>query len=169
MKSIEKDDAVKACSRCGETKSVSEFGKCGRKKKDGTEPLHSWCKGCCSAAYKRHRAANPDKYRAKCRKWSAKQERFGKALVASAYAAKAGDYAPCSATRDEIVAAFTGRCEVCGVPEIEMNKKLCMDHDHSTGEFRGWLCGHCNRALGLLGDSEDLLVNALHYLMARTP
>ena len=41
---------------------------------------------------------------------------------------------------------------------------LVPDHDHFTGQFRGWICGRCNRALGvyetykpLLGKFEDYL------------
>jgi len=34
-------------------------------------------------------------------------------------------------------------CEVCG-----SGGNICWDHDHETGEFRGWLCDACNRALG---------------------
>lgn len=35
-----------------------------------------------------------------------------------------------------------GPCEICG--------KVCdlrYDHDHTTGEFRGWLCNNCNMKL----------------------
>ena len=40
----------------------------------------------------------------------------------------------------------------------------CCDHNHDTGEFRGWLCHSCNRALGNFKDRTDLLENALQYL-----
>jgi len=33
-------------------------------------------------------------------------------------------------------------CEVSGCPR----KALCADHEHLTGEFRGWLCAPRNRA-----------------------
>ncbi len=54
-------------------------------------------------------------------------------------------------------------CEGCGrVPE----KVLCLDHDHSTGKFRGWLCQYCNRGLGFLGD--DLAsVERIHAYLKR--
>lgn len=50
-------------------------------------------------------------------------------------------------------------CEICS-----LKKRLCLDHDHGDGKFRGWLCASCNRGLGLLGDSEFRLANALRYL-----
>lgn len=40
----------------------------------------------------------------------------------------------------------------------------CLDHDHKTGAFRGWLCSPCNRALGLLGDTLDAVRGAVRYL-----
>lgn len=39
-------------------------------------------------------------------------------------------------------------CESCG--EIG---KVVYDHNHDTGEFRGWLCQGCNKALGFLRDN----------------
>lgn len=40
----------------------------------------------------------------------------------------------------------------------------CLDHDHKTGKFRGWLCHDCNRALGNFKDNINLLKRALNYL-----
>lgn len=36
-----------------------------------------------------------------------------------------------------------GPCDIC-----HRVLKLNFDHDHSTGEFRGWLCTRCNTGLG---------------------
>ena len=52
-----------------------------------------------------------------------------------------------------------GRCEACG-----KQRKLCIDHCHDTGEFRGWICGQCNRALGLAGDGIFEVRRLLSYL-----
>ena len=40
----------------------------------------------------------------------------------------------------------------------------CLDHDHKTGAFRGWLCHDCNKALGFFKDSVTLLESAIKYL-----
>jgi Recombination endonuclease VII len=43
-------------------------------------------------------------------------------------------------------------------------KGLALDHDHVTGEFRGWLCHHCNLGIGRLGDTVEGVARALAYL-----
>lgn len=40
----------------------------------------------------------------------------------------------------------------------------CLDHDHKTGNMRGWLCHECNRALGNFKDNIELIKKALNYL-----
>lgn len=57
------------------------------------------------------------------------------------------------------------RCELCDKPP-KGTRGLHLDHCHSTGKFRGWLCQSCNTALGKLGDSIDGLNKALAYLRA---
>ena len=47
--------------------------------------------------------------------------------------------------------------------------KLFCDHDHSTKEFRSWICRNCNSGIGLLGDSEAGLRQALAYLERARP
>jgi hypothetical protein len=52
-------------------------------------------------------------------------------------------------------------CEACGIP---FTKTPHIDHDHATGKFRGWLCHHCNHALGNAKDSRDRLQLLINYL-----
>jgi hypothetical protein len=40
----------------------------------------------------------------------------------------------------------------------------CLDHDHKTKQFRGWLCHTCNRAIGQLQDDVENLKRAIEYL-----
>jgi len=53
-------------------------------------------------------------------------------------------------------------CECCGE-----KKKLCLDHDHKTHLFRGWICDHCNTAIGRLGDDLMGVTKAMNYLLSR--
>ena len=50
-------------------------------------------------------------------------------------------------------------CEACG-----FTGKICFDHDHSTGEFRGWICAHCNWTLGYSKDNIKRLEKLIIYL-----
>lgn len=54
-------------------------------------------------------------------------------------------------------------CECCGLPPPD-GTQMCLDHDHVTGAFRGWLCMKCNVALGLLGDTIEGLQRGICYL-----
>jgi hypothetical protein len=52
-------------------------------------------------------------------------------------------------------------CAVCGSTE-----RICWDHCHRTGAFRGWLCGHRNSGLGFFRDNPVHLQSAIRYLAA---
>ena len=51
------------------------------------------------------------------------------------------------------------QCEICGA-----FGKICFDHNHETGEFRGWICKRCNTVLGFVKDDSELLVKLSKYL-----
>jgi hypothetical protein len=50
----------------------------------------------------------------------------------------------------------------CGI--CQRLGRVVLDHDHATGEFRGWLCRECKLGLGKLGDDIAGLLRALAYL-----
>ena len=58
-----------------------------------------------------------------------------------------------------------GVCEACG----DDTKPLHLDHNHITGEFRGWVCEGCNHSMGKSNDDPDKLIKQAEYLRARTP
>src|ERR1700747_2890662 len=55
-------------------------------------------------------------------------------------------------------------CSICQQPMASP----CLDHNHVSGQFRGWLCHKCNRGLGHFNDSADLLNRAANYLRTNT-
>ena len=56
------------------------------------------------------------------------------------------------------------KCAICGIHEENVTKSLAIDHDHTTGLVRGYLCNNCNRGIGLLKDDPNVLRNAIEYL-----
>src|SRR5215471_14554033 len=144
---------MRTCTKCGEEKEVSEFYQ------QRGKPM-SWCKPCFNAgnraAYERNREAR------------VKQQ------VESLRARKLGmTYA-----EYEALGVDPGKeCAICGAPpdsprngtfsngdKKASKKRLAIDHSHSAGHLRGFLCGHCNRGLGLFDDDPALLRAAAEYL-----
>lgn len=57
-----------------------------------------------------------------------------------------------------------GACEICGADD---RFPLNWDHDHRTGQFRGFLCEPCNHLLGKAKDDATILTAAIAYLQRR--
>ena len=51
------------------------------------------------------------------------------------------------------------QCELCGSIGV-----ICYDHNHKTGEFRGWICQRCNLTLGFVKDNSELLFAMIDYI-----
>jgi hypothetical protein len=62
-----------------------------------------------------------------------------------------------------------GTCDVCGARLTRGRGKFSgnYDHNHATGEFRGWLCSRCNISLGCAGDNPEILRRLADYLDER--
>ena len=61
------------------------------------------------------------------------------------------------AARRNLVAT---ECAICG-----SSVSLVIDHDHTTGVNRGWLCNNCNVGIGMFRDDAKLLTIAAAYLL----
>jgi hypothetical protein len=77
------------------------------------------------------------------------------------YARKRG-YAECKDNAKVVLAAYNGFCALCKDP-FDL-KGLVIDHNHKTGEFRGWLCSNCNTGLGYFLDDPSRLTLGIAYL-----
>ena len=70
----------------------------------------------------------------------------------------------------EMLKVSNGLCEICKQPETKLDYRtknilnLSVDHDHDTKQIRGLLCMDCNRAIGMLQDSPEMLMSAFVYL-----
>lgn len=58
-----------------------------------------------------------------------------------------------------------GKVVTAVCPLCNRRGKLVPDHDHKTGKFRGWICGCCNRALGVYEKYKPLFEKFEHYLL----
>ena len=67
---------------------------------------------------------------------------------------------------ESLLARQNGGCAICGEPPKpgRFKTRLCVDHDHSTGNVRGLLCDRHNAALGAFGDDLAGLTKAVEYL-----
>jgi hypothetical protein len=62
-----------------------------------------------------------------------------------------------------------GLCDICRRPERGVKKRLSVEHDHVTGEFRGFVCGRCNTMIGMADDDVSVLEAAIDYLKRSRP
>ncbi len=56
------------------------------------------------------------------------------------------------------------QCEICGAFGSDFKRRLCFDHCHKTGKFRGWLCMRCNLAIGFVKDDIEILIKIIEYI-----
>lgn len=126
----------KQCSRCKETKPLSEFGKRG---------THSPGK-----STKPGKIGSYQCYCKPCRKqmdYERNIQRYGITLDEF----------------NELLAAQDMKCAICR-KEVEGDTRLHIDHDHTTGAVRGLLCSPCNLFIGMADEDPDILRRAAEYL-----
>lgn len=125
------------CVNCGPCERYASSGK---------------CVVCQSKARKKHEAKQPKNFRDKYKSRYPKSSRVRQALGISHAILK-------------LLENLHGqKCAICGGSPKFPRARLCVDHDHKTGHFRGLLCGHCNTGLGLFKDSPAILRKAIDYL-----
>lgn len=66
-------------------------------------------------------------------------------------------------TSAELLNSLEKKCMVCN-----SKKQIVHDHDHTTGEFRGFLCHRCNITIGMVSDEVLLLEKMIQYLSQRS-
>jgi transcription elongation factor Elf1 len=56
-------------------------------------------------------------------------------------------------------------CPICRKRSIVgITAKIVADHDHYTGNIRGFICDSCNTGLGRFKNGENYLMNAVNYI-----
>lgn len=149
---------MKRCSKCGETKAVSEFNK-NRRAKDG---LYHWCQECARAGANAGYHRNRDRYLAQMKVYREankealreKDRKHGwRYMLMSRYKMTIEQH-------NTMLVEQRNRCAVCD----SVLTKINIDHDHKTGVVRGLLCTPCNQAIGFLRDDALLLRSAAKYI-----
>jgi len=154
---------MKACGTCKLMKPFDDFYRQGSR-------YRSACKSC----YAAHNRRQNEKHNEKRRQYDAARgpgwERSGRAQYEPSEEEKFFAYAlrtyGLSRERYEAMhAEQEGRCAICrGECNRSNSERLCVDHDHATGQVRGLLCFKCNVGLGRFNDDPALLLGAINYL-----
>lgn len=87
-------------------------------------------------------------------RWEARNPEKVRAHRLKQYGITPGDF-------ERMLAEQGGACAICK----DTNRKWCVDHDHVSGKVREILCHGCNTAIGNLGDSPQLVMAAVSYLI----
>lgn len=104
---------------------------------------------------------NPEKRKESYKKWYQKVKESPE-FKEKANALARKSYKPRNKKKLTLLAGGRERPEKCDICKNE--GKICFDHCHNTGLFRGWLCNHCNLILGHAKDNPDLLRLLADYL-----
>lgn len=162
----------KRCSKCRESKSISDFYKTTHTK-DG---CMGWCKSCHLLASRlrqeKYVAQDPAFYKKKAIK-----ERH-KLRTDSAYHTRIRAFrrkhtrlvsTGCSPELFNVLKQKQeSKCWICSTDEKNSPKGLVVDHCHTTGVIRGLLCSTCNTGLGMFKDNISKLSAAIQYLSKDT-
>jgi hypothetical protein len=141
-------DKEKQCGKCRIVKDIDAFPKLSKKSKsykqfkNGIKP---WCKDC----YK---------------EYSTKYMRKARSISGSRYDHYQRKY---GISHDEVKIMLKERnykCDICNKESDHRYDKLCVDHDHKTGDVRGMLCFSCNVMIGQGKDNIELFKNAIQYI-----
>lgn len=156
--------SFKKCNICKQSLDISLFGN----DKNSPDGRNYGCKSCKKEQAKKYRATNPEKIKAlnDSRKESRKKY-YGRPEIKRKFRNESlkKQFGLTIEEFDKMNLKQNGLCAICSRNErSERNKHLAVDHCHKNGAIRGLLCSNCNRALGLLEDSVEILKKAIDYL-----
>ena len=147
---------TKTCIKCQEVKPLDEY----YKRKDSKDGHRNECKKCKLELSKEYRSENRDKISEYMKDYVSKPENKERAKsrhLRRNFGITLDDY-------NQMFTEQEGCCAICGKHQSELNKTLCVDHCHETGEVRELLCDKCNRGLGYFNDNADTMESAIEYL-----
>lgn len=156
---------MKKCTRCITQKPMSDFRKSTR------GPLCSWCRQCERDYQKGIYKKNPELAKVRATNWrekyAAKVSELRKQNREKYYATEiAKKYGMTKKQAAEMIESQGAECKACGV-RFDKAKPLLrrnLDHCHTTGRVRGFLCSRCNTVAGLVQDDAIILGKIAIYL-----
>lgn len=75
--------------------------------------------------------------------------------------AKNKGYVSCITDMSTIISAWTGECVIC-----KSTYRLQLDHCHTSGKFRGWICRDCNAKVGAAEAGYISIQSVVDYIRA---
>ena len=137
----------KECSSCNKIKTHSEFQK-DKKNKKG-KGLAFYCRECANFKSRKWHKENVGKIEVKRMKRSGWVKRaHGITLLQYEDRLQAQDF----------------KCAICRLALLPYGYGTHLDHCHTTGKLRAFLCSDCNRGIGCFHDSAEKLSDAIEYL-----
>lgn len=124
-----------------------------------TQQPTSKCQPCQAEYQRNHYAKNKERYNAANKVRYEENKQHYNRNAKQRYLTKTFDLSV--AEYDAMREASTA-CALCLGPFDEQGSQL--DHCHTTGKVREFLCAKCNRGIGLFGDSVEKLKLAIKYL-----
>lgn len=151
---------IKRCPKCEEVKSTSDFYS---HKRQGKDQISAYCKACTKEVRRLWVKQNPEKVQVQNLR-AYRKDPVKHRLRALHGQSKHRGYASPSMDLEEFRALAYAHDGVCD-NEGCTGQATHLDHDHTSGFVRGFLCRECNASLGLLDDSVDKLEGMVRYLL----
>jgi len=144
---------VKFCSRCKSEKSKNEFYR-DKNRKDGHYPI---CKKCNAEDVKKYRAKPGVMDKIKETRRKLRKRKPGRHWKEYGINMTAEEYSERYIEQKE-------RCMLCGIHQSKLKQRLCVDHNHNTGQCRGLVCIPCNTLIGIVENKSDAIIKIEEYL-----
>jgi len=140
-------DTHKTCSKCKEFKPFTAFHL--DKKNPKGKGYAYYCKECANANTRKHHNLHKDN--------DEYQKKKKNSQVKRTYGIDLTEYT------NKLIQQGC-KCAICKIDLPVSGLFTHLDHDHSSGKLRDFLCTNCNRGLGHFQDNKEILMSAIEYL-----
>ena len=150
---------MKQCSVCKKLKVLPMFYKTSPANvARGKAPYRPECRQCSNGKHQTYWQRTKPERNAKQKEYYKKvKTHYGEYALKRLYGFEVGFY-------NKMLKAQGGVCKVCKASHEENGRRFDVDHCHKTGRIRGLLCIRCNRGIGLLRDSVEVLKAAIKHI-----